>query len=132
MFQLRGDHTPQPPRETLCQGTGEENLADSRTSDSGGTVRFSSCRGTLDQLYTLSRVLEGAWEFAQPIHMCFVDLEKAFDCVPRAVKCRRVSGLGTTRFLLCFLWMMLSCWPLETGTFGMHWDGLQPSVKRLG
>ncbi len=30
------------PRENLCQGTGKENTADSRTSDSGGTVWFSS------------------------------------------------------------------------------------------
>ncbi|KAK3553138.1 hypothetical protein QTP86_031724 [Hemibagrus guttatus] len=30
-------------------------------------------------------VLEGSWEFAQPVHMCFVDLEKAFDCVPRSI-----------------------------------------------
>ncbi|KAI3375113.1 hypothetical protein L3Q82_021636 [Scortum barcoo] len=46
-------------------------------------MRFSSRgRGTLDQLYTLHRVLEGLWEFAQPVHMCFVDLEKAFDHVP--------------------------------------------------
>ena len=42
VFQLSGDHTPQPPWESLLQGTGEENLSDSRTSDSGGTMQFSS------------------------------------------------------------------------------------------
>ena len=30
-------------------------------------------------------VLEGSWEFAQPVHMCFVDLEKAFEYVPHCI-----------------------------------------------
>uniref|UniRef100_A0A8C6P1M8 Reverse transcriptase domain-containing protein n=1 Tax=Nothobranchius furzeri TaxID=105023 RepID=A0A8C6P1M8_NOTFU len=44
---------------------------------------FHPGRGTLDQLYALRGILEGEWEFAQPVYMCFVDLEKAFDRFPR-------------------------------------------------
>lgn len=33
--------------------------------------------GTLEQLYTLRRMLEGSWEFIQSVNMHFVDLEKA-------------------------------------------------------
>ncbi|KAI3371109.1 hypothetical protein L3Q82_023745 [Scortum barcoo] len=58
--KLQRDHTSQPPREGLRQGTGEENSADSRPSDSGGTMRFSSWSwNSGPALYPPCRVLRG-------------------------------------------------------------------------
>ena len=44
---------------------------------------FRPGRGTVDQLFTLAELLRGSWEFDLPVYMCFVDLEKAYDCVLR-------------------------------------------------
>lgn len=39
------------------------------------------------QIFTLSRVLEGLWDFTQTVHICFVVLKKAQERTPE-VYCR--------------------------------------------
>ena len=54
------------------------------------------------KVYPLSWVFKGASEFSQPVHMCFVDLEKAFDRVP-GESCGGFSGIMGWHATLCGL-----------------------------
>ncbi|KAI3356573.1 hypothetical protein L3Q82_017772 [Scortum barcoo] len=140
VFQLQGDHTSQPPRKGLYARVLERRIRPIvAPSDSGRNKEqcgFRPGRGTLDQLYTLRRVLEGLWEFAQPVHMCFVDLEKAFDRVPRGILWGVLREYGVRGPLLRAVLGSL-CNDRSrslvriagTRTFSVCWSGLQPSVK---
>uniref|UniRef100_A0A3B4CQ51 Reverse transcriptase domain-containing protein n=1 Tax=Pygocentrus nattereri TaxID=42514 RepID=A0A3B4CQ51_PYGNA len=61
---------------------------------------FRPGRGAMDQHFTLSRIGEGAWEFANPVYMCFVDLEKAYNQVPRDILWEVLREYGVPGLLL--------------------------------
>ncbi|KAK3508205.1 hypothetical protein QTP70_017467 [Hemibagrus guttatus] len=54
-------------------------------------------------------VLKGSWEFAQPVHMCFVDLENAFNRVPRGNLWEVLSPLNLKSEAMVFDWKKVAC-----------------------
>ena len=44
---------------------------------------FRSGRGTSDMIFTIKAIFEKCWEWSQNRYIAFLDLEKAFDRVPR-------------------------------------------------
>ena len=56
---------------------------------------FLPQRGTIDQIWVLRQVIEKAIEHRSNIHICFVDLSKAFDSVPRHALTKILKDSGT-------------------------------------
>ena len=62
--------------ERKCRTIVESKIQDTQCD-------FRPGRGTTDQLFTLRQVFEKASEFAKSFYTAFIDLEKAYDRVPR-------------------------------------------------
>ncbi len=57
-----------------------EWLADNLLDEHCG---FRPCRSTVDSLFSLRLLCNGAWDKRQTLHICMLDLTKAFDSVDR-------------------------------------------------
>ena len=62
--------------ERKCRKIVESKLED-------GQCGFRPGRSTTDQIFTLKQIFEKSWEYAKDLFAYFVDLEKAYDRVPR-------------------------------------------------
>ena len=50
---------------------------------SGAQCGFRLGQSTMDQMFALLQIFEKSWEYAKEVNACFVDLEKAYDCIPK-------------------------------------------------
>jgi len=62
--------------EKKCREIVESKLED-------GQCGFRPGRSTMDQIFTLKQIFEKSWENGKDVFACFVDLEKAYNRVPR-------------------------------------------------
>ena len=64
---------------------------------------FRKGRGTRDQIANICWFIEKAREFQKSIYFCFIDYEKAFDCVDHNKLWEILKEMGIPDHLTCLL-----------------------------
>ena len=62
---------------------------------------FMPGRGTTDAIFILHQLQEKHLGKHKPLYFNFVDLEKAFDCVPRKVLWWAMRRVGDEKWVIC-------------------------------
>ena len=70
---------------------------------------FRPGRSTTDQIFTLRQIFEKSWEYAKDVYACFVDLEKAYDRVPREKLWKVLQEYGIDGHLLVAIKSLYRC-----------------------
>ena len=64
---------------------------------------FRKARGTKDQIANICWIMKKAREFQKNINFCFIDYDKAFDCVDHNKLRKILKEMGIPDHLTCFL-----------------------------
>ena len=64
---------------------------------------FRKGRGTRDQIANIHWIIEKAREFQENIYFCFIDYDKAFDCVAHNKLWKILKEMGIPDHLTCLL-----------------------------
>ena len=64
---------------------------------------FREGRGTRDQIANIRWIMEKAREFQKNIYFCFIDYDKAFDCVDHNKPWKKLKDMEILDHLTCLL-----------------------------
>ncbi|CAF3704228.1 unnamed protein product [Rotaria sp. Silwood1] len=67
---------------------------------------FRPKRSTIDQIFTLQMVMEKTHELNKPMHMCFIDIRKAYDSIHRPLLWQICSHYGISNKIIRMLQLM--------------------------
>ena len=93
---------------------------------------FRKGRGTRDQIANIRWIMEKAREFQKNIYFCFIDYDKAFDCVGPNKLWKILKETGIPGYLTCLLRSLYAGQeaPVRTGHGTTDWFQIGKGVRQ--